>query len=138
MHRGLLRTAAFVFLCVALALAGSVVALRAVAPSSSAVTLGTVDVKVVPARSGEVDVYVPVVDWGVRAEPFSAPLAVELEFRSLDRDAALAAAAHRRQRGREPRRPGGRAPRRRRRRPAPSGGARAGSAAPSAGSSAAR
>ena len=29
MHRGLLRTAAFVFLCVTLALAGSIVALRA-------------------------------------------------------------------------------------------------------------
>ena len=91
MHRGLLRTAAFVFLCVTLALAGSIVALRAAAPTSSEVTLGTVDVSVVPARSGEVDVYVPVVDWGVKAEPFTAPLAVELEFRSLDRDAALAA-----------------------------------------------
>jgi predicted phosphodiesterase len=91
MHRGLLRTAAFVCLCVALGLAGSVVALRAAAPESRAVTLGTVDVKVVPATSGKVDVYVPVVDWGVRAEPYTAPIAVELEFRSLDRDAALAA-----------------------------------------------
>jgi predicted phosphodiesterase len=91
MHRGLLRTAAFVLFCVALALAGSVIALRAAAPESRAVTLGTVDVHVVPARSGEVDVYVPVVDWGVRAEPYTAPLAVELEFRSLDRDAALEA-----------------------------------------------
>ncbi len=91
MHRGLLRTAAFVLLSVAFALAGSVVALRAAAPQSTAVTLGTVDVGVVPARSGAMDVYVPVVDWGMRAEPFSAPLAVELEFRSLDRDAALAA-----------------------------------------------
>ena len=91
MHRGLLRTAAFVIVCAALALAGSVVALRAAAPESRSVTLGTVDVKVVPARSGEVDVYVPVVDWGVRAEPYTAPVAVELEFRSLDRNAALAA-----------------------------------------------
>ncbi len=91
MHRGLLRTAAFVLICVALALAGSIVALRAAAPESRAVTLGTVDVHVVPARSGEVDVYVPVVDWGVRAEPYTAPVAVELEFRSLDRDAALTA-----------------------------------------------
>jgi len=91
MHRGLLRTAAFVLLCVALALAGSVVALRAAAPESRAVTLGTVDVHIVPARSGEMDVYVPVVDWGVRAEPYTAPVAVELEFRSLDRNAALAA-----------------------------------------------
>jgi predicted phosphodiesterase len=91
MHRGLLRTAAFVFLCVALALAGSVVALEAAAPESREVTLGTVDVNIAPARSGEVDVYVPVVDWGVRAEPYTAPVAVELEFRSLDRNAALAA-----------------------------------------------
>jgi predicted phosphodiesterase len=91
MHRGLVGTAACVLLCVVLALAGSVVALRAAAPESRAVTLGTVDVRVVPARSGEVDVYVPVVDWGVRAEPYTAPVAVELEFRSLDRTAALAA-----------------------------------------------
>ncbi len=74
-----------------LALAGSVVALRAAAPASQEVTLGTVDVHVVPARSGSVDVYVPVVAWGVRAEPYRAPVSVELEFRSLDRDAALAA-----------------------------------------------
>ncbi|MET1009889.1 MAG: hypothetical protein ABWY96_07565, partial [Gaiellaceae bacterium] len=91
MTRGLLRTAACVLLCVALALIGSVVALRAAAPESRTVTLGTVDVHVVPARSGEVDVYVPVVDWGVRAEPYTAPIAVELEFRSLDRNAALTA-----------------------------------------------
>jgi predicted phosphodiesterase len=91
MNRGLLRTAAYVLLCVTLALVGSVVALRAAAPESRTVTLGTVDVHVVPARSGEVDVYVPVVDWGVRAEPYRAPVAVELEFRSLDRNAALTA-----------------------------------------------
>jgi predicted phosphodiesterase len=91
MHRGFIRTAALILLCAALGLAGSVVALRAAAPESRSVALGTVDVKVVPARGGEVDVYVPVVDWGVTAEPFTAPLAVELEFRSLDRDAALAA-----------------------------------------------
>ena len=74
-----------------LSLVGSVVALRAAAPASQEVTLGTVDVHVVPARSGSVDVYVPLVAWGVRAEPYRAPVSVELEFRSLDRDAALAA-----------------------------------------------
>ena len=91
MNRGLLRTAGLALLCAVLALAGSIVALRAAAPESREVTLGTVDVHVVPARSGAVDVYVPVVDWGVRAEPYRAPVSVELEFRSLDRDAALAA-----------------------------------------------
>ncbi|MGH2996390.1 MAG: hypothetical protein ACRDM9_08745, partial [Gaiellaceae bacterium] len=44
-----------------------------------------------PATGGRLDVYVPVVDWGMRARPYDAPVAVELEFRSLDRDAALAA-----------------------------------------------
>jgi hypothetical protein len=91
MHWGLLRTAAFVIVCIALALAGSVVALSAAPTESRPVTLGTVAVDVVPARSGEVDVYVPVVDWGVRAEPYTAPVAVELELRALDRNAALAA-----------------------------------------------
>jgi predicted phosphodiesterase len=35
-----------------------------------------------------VDVYVPIVDWGVRAEPYAAPVAFQLGFRSLDRDEA--------------------------------------------------
>jgi predicted phosphodiesterase len=91
MKRGLIGTVGLALFCAVLALAGSVVALRAAAPESREVTLGTVDVHVVPARSGAVDVYVPVVDWGVRAEPYRAPVAVELEFRSLDRNAALAA-----------------------------------------------
>jgi predicted phosphodiesterase len=91
MRRRILTTAAAALLCAALALAGSLVALRAAAPESRDVTLGTVNVHVVPARHGALDVYVPVVDWGVRARPFTAPVEVELEFRSLDRDAALAA-----------------------------------------------
>ncbi len=125
MHRGLLRTAACVLLCIALALAGSVIALRAASPESRAVTLGTVDVHVAPARSGEVDVYVPVVDWGVRAKPYTAPLAVELEFRSLDRTAALAALRTGGSANASLAGPGGRAARRSLRRPAPSGCARA-------------
>lgn len=91
MNRGRLSTAALVLLCALLGLAGSFVALRAAAGESRDVTLGTVDIHVVPARTGAVDVYVPVVDWGVRAEPYTAPVAVELEFRSLDRNAALTA-----------------------------------------------
>jgi predicted phosphodiesterase len=90
-RRRIIRTTALVLLCSALALTGAVVALRAAAPASRQVTLGTVDAHVAPARSGRLDVYVPVVDWGLRTRPFRAPVAVELEFRSLDRDAALSA-----------------------------------------------
>jgi predicted phosphodiesterase len=90
-RRRLLGTGGLVLACSLLALAGSLVALRAAAPASRPVTLGTVEVHVVPAREGRLDVYVPVVDWGLRTEPHDAPVAVELEFRSLDRGAALAA-----------------------------------------------
>jgi predicted phosphodiesterase len=90
-RRRLMGTSGLVLACSLLALAGSLVALRAAAPASRSVTLGTVDVHVVPAREGRLDVYVPVVDWGLRTEPHRAPVAVELEFRSLDRFAALEA-----------------------------------------------
>jgi predicted phosphodiesterase len=74
--------------CAAAALAGSDLAVRAFASRIEPFALGTVRVEVEPARSGAVDVYVPIVDWGVRAEPFEAPLVVQLRFASLDREAA--------------------------------------------------
>jgi hypothetical protein len=73
-------------------LAGSLLALRAAGPVVRPFTLGTVELRVGLATSGRLDAYVPIVDWGVRARPYRAPLAVDLEFRSLDRNAALAAA----------------------------------------------
>ncbi len=86
-----LLAVALVLGCAALSLAGSVVAVRAAGPAETSFTLGRVETRVGPARSGRFDAYVPIVDWGVRARPYRAPLAVELQFRSLDRDAALAA-----------------------------------------------
>jgi hypothetical protein len=63
---------------------------RAFASSVEPFSLGTVRVRAVPSTEGRVDVYVPIVDWGVRASPYRAPVAVELQFRSLDRAEALA------------------------------------------------
>src|SRR5919197_1877184 len=77
--------------CAGLSFVGSVVAVRAAGPAVTSFTLGRVETRVAPASSGRFDAYVPIVDWGVRARPYWAPLAVELQFRSLDRDAALAA-----------------------------------------------
>ena len=54
-------------ICAALALLGSYVAARAFGATTERFTLGTVRVAVKPALSGRVDVYVPIVDWGVRA-----------------------------------------------------------------------
>jgi predicted phosphodiesterase len=90
-RRRILVAVAFALFCSAVSLAGSVVAVRAAGPAETTFTLGTVDAQVSPAASGHLDVYVPIVDWGVRARPYHAPLAVQLEFRSLDRDAALTA-----------------------------------------------
>jgi len=74
--------------CVVCALAGAYVTVRAFAATTEPFTLGTVRVAAVPALDGHVDVYVPIVDWGVRASPYSAPVAIELRFRSLDREEA--------------------------------------------------
>ena len=72
------------------ALLGAALALRAAGPNERQISIGSVRAHVVPARRGEVDLYVPLVDWGMRFHRHRAPLAVRLEFRALDRDAALA------------------------------------------------
>src|SRR5919106_1497322 len=90
-RRTILVAALLVLGCAALSVAGSVVAVRAAGPAVTSFTLGRVETRVAPASSARFEAYVPIVDWGVRARPYRAPLAVELQFRSLDRDAALAA-----------------------------------------------
>jgi predicted phosphodiesterase len=78
------------FLLVVGALAGAFVSLRADSPSIDRFALGTVAVRVTPAKQGEIDAYAPLVDWGARVRPFRSPLEVRLEFRALDRKATLA------------------------------------------------
>jgi len=85
-----LTAAAAAVLLVAGAVGGAVVALRAASETVERFALGTVAVEVTPARQGEVDAYAPLVDWGARVRPFRSPLSVGLEFRALDRQAALA------------------------------------------------
>ena len=80
-----------VFVCAASALAAGYLAIRAFGTTIEPFTLGTASVTATPALDGGVDVYVPIVDWGVRAEPFSAPVEIKLRFRSLDREEARAA-----------------------------------------------
>ena len=88
--RNRLAAAALAVLLVAGAVAGAVVALRAASETVEPFALGTVAVQVTPAREGEVDAYAPLVDWGATVHPFRSPLSVGLEFRALDRQAALA------------------------------------------------
>ena len=81
----------FALACAALSLVGSFVAVRATSPTVRSSELGTVAFTTAPSRNPRLDVYVPIVDWGVRARPYGAPLAIELQVRALDRDTAAAA-----------------------------------------------
>jgi predicted phosphodiesterase len=90
-RRVLFTTAALALFCALFSVAGSAVAMRAAGPAVTTFTLGKVESRVEPAISGRFDAYVPIVDWGVRAKPYRGPFRIDLEFRSLDRDAALAA-----------------------------------------------
>ena len=90
-RRAVLTTAALVLACAVASVAGSLVAVRAAGPAVTTFTLGKVESRVEPSFSGRFDAYVPIVDWGVRAQPYRGPFRIDLDFRSLDRDAALAA-----------------------------------------------
>jgi hypothetical protein len=90
-RRALLTTALLVLVCALSSAAGSAVAMRAAGPAVTTFTLGKVESRVEPSLSGRFDAYVPIVDWGVRAAPFEAPVEINVRFRSLDRGEARAA-----------------------------------------------
>jgi predicted phosphodiesterase len=86
----LARSGSLLLVCTAFALASAYLTVRSFASTVEPFSLGTVRASALPAVDGRVDVYVPIVDWGVRASPYEAPVALELRFRSLDRDEAVA------------------------------------------------
>jgi predicted phosphodiesterase len=51
--------------------------------------VGTVRLSVEPARHGALDLYVPVVDWGVRFPVVRLPARVNVDVRSVDRNAVV-------------------------------------------------
>lgn len=81
-----------VALVVVLAVAGAVLGLRLAGPVERETALGVVALRVAPAIDGEVDAYIPLADWGVRADAFQAPLILHVEPRSIDRQAVIRAA----------------------------------------------
>ena len=76
----------------ALAVAAMVVGWRVAGPTESDTELGRVAFEVSGDKFGEVNAYVPIADWGIRANAFDAPFELGLEIRSLDRKGALEAA----------------------------------------------
>lgn len=85
--------AALLLAAAALAAATMVAGWRLAGPVESDTALGRVSFEVGADSSfGRVDAYVPIADWGIRANAFDAPFELDLEIRSLDRKGALEAA----------------------------------------------
>ena len=75
------------------ALAGIGLGLRVAGPETYSTPLGTVRLEVDANIRGEIDAYVPLADWGVRAHAFTAPVRLRAEIRSLRREGVLSAAS---------------------------------------------
>jgi Icc-related predicted phosphoesterase len=54
--------------------------------------LGEVSIAVEPSVPGRVDVFIPLANWGIRSRPFDAPLALNVQARSVEREALIRAA----------------------------------------------
>lgn len=88
-----LRWALRLLLAALLALAGMFLGLRLAGPVERETALGVVSLRVAPKLHGTVDAFIPLANWGIRAEPFAAPLVIHVEPRTIDRQAVIRASA---------------------------------------------
>jgi predicted phosphodiesterase len=79
--------------CVVVSLAGAWLGVRLASPGEYETSLGRATVLATPSFHGEIDAYIPLADWGVRARAFSAPLKIHIEPRTVDREVVLRAAS---------------------------------------------
>ena len=86
------RWATIVVVSACLVVVGVVVGWRLAGATKAETDLGRVSMDIVPSLRGEATAYVPLADWGFRADAFDAPFEIKAELRSLDR-AALGEAA---------------------------------------------
>ena len=87
-----IRLTALLAAATILAAITTVIGWRLAGPSESETPLGRVAFEVVADPFAGVDAYVPIADWGIRADAFEAPFRLDVEIRSLDRGGALEAA----------------------------------------------
>ena len=87
-----LCNALIVAVVVAATVAGGAVALTTFRLDRT-IDVGTVRLSVQPARHGALDLYVPVVDWGVRFPVVRLPARVHVDVRAVDRNAVVRLAA---------------------------------------------
>src|SRR3954465_12611833 len=77
----------------ALALAGALLGLRVAGPMERHTALGNVTLRVAPSWHGEINAYIPIADWGIRADAFETPLQIRVEPRGVHRQAVIKAAS---------------------------------------------
>jgi predicted phosphodiesterase len=75
---------------------GVLVAVTGFSQARYAVGPAEMSVRTSFASRGSVDVYVPILDWGIRAHPYTSPLRLSTQVVSVDREAALGALRSRR------------------------------------------
>lgn len=76
----------------ALAVGGIFLGLRASGHTTRDTAIGTISITISPSLHGQVDAFIPIADWGVRAHAFHAPLKVHVEPRAVERGAVVSAA----------------------------------------------
>ena len=77
----------------ALAVGGILIGLRGSGRTTRATAIGSISLKISPSVHGQVDAFIPIADWGVRAHAFRAPLKVHVEPRAVKRGAVISAAS---------------------------------------------
>src|SRR3954452_20372179 len=91
------KWAATVLLWTVIAVLGALTGLRLAGPIDKSTAIADIRLRIQASWHGQVDAYVPLADWGIRANAFSGPLRVRVEPRGVDRQALLRAAAGDRQ-----------------------------------------
>src|SRR5207247_664907 len=87
-----LRRAGTVLVCLLLASTGVWIGVRLASPGEYDTVLGRVSVRVPPGAHGELEAFIPLAAWGVRARPYSGPIKVHVEPRTVDREMVVRAA----------------------------------------------
>lgn len=72
---------------IALTILAALAGLRLAGPTDGDTPIGRVSIEVSPSLDGSASAYVPIADWGVRADALDAPLELRAELRTLDREA---------------------------------------------------
>jgi hypothetical protein len=90
--RQMLRAVALLGACAVLAVFGLWLGLRLSTPATYGSALGTASFQLELSSKGNVEVFIPLADWGLRAHAFSAPLTLHVEPRVINRQALIAAA----------------------------------------------